>query len=97
MFGQTQLIELQARKSLLLLQAEAHRSLLASDAQRVADSLHWIEPVYHTWQHIKPLAWIFAPLAGFAVARHGRSVWRWAVPALKLWRGLKWAKSALRM
>jgi len=79
MFGQTRLSELRARKELLVVEADAHRQLLALDAQAAAHSLRWLEPVHRGWQQVKPFAWLVAPVAGFYVARRGRSVWRWGL------------------
>ena len=78
MVGQTRLDELRARKELLLLQAEAQRRLIALEATNTAVALRWVESVQRAWQRVKPFAWLGAPVAGFYLARHARSVWRWA-------------------
>jgi hypothetical protein len=92
MFGQTRLTELQARKELLLFEARVERELLALEAQNVAHALRWIEPVHRAWLHIKPLAWLAAPVAGFYLARRGRSVWSWASRLVNVGR---WASRIL--
>ena len=56
MFGQTRLKELRARKELLLGQADAHRRLIALDAQNTAHALRWVESIQRAWQHVKPFA-----------------------------------------
>lgn len=86
MVGQTRLNHLRARKELLLVQAEAERQLIALDARRLADSLHWVETIHRGWQHVKPLAWAAAPVAGFCLVRRGRSLWRWASRLVNVWR-----------
>jgi hypothetical protein len=93
MFGQTRLNELRARKELLLVQADAQRRLMALDARKVEDALQWVGPLQRGWQRAKPLAWLAAPVGGFFLARHGRSVWRYGRRVFKAWRwisGLGW-------
>jgi len=85
MFGQAKLADLQIRKQMLLIQADAQRRLLVVDAKSVATSLHWVETVHRVWQQIKPLALMAAPVAGFFVARRGRSLWQWGSRAFGIW------------
>jgi len=89
MFGQRQLNELHARKELLLVQADAHRQLIALDAQNIVHALGWLDSVHRAWQHLKPLASMAAPVAGFYAARKGRSLWRWAVLLVEVGRRVR--------
>ena len=86
MFWQTRLNELRSRKELLLVQADAHRQLIALDAQNVVHALGWLNTVERAWQRIKPLASMAAPVAGFYMARKGRSLWRWAALLVEVGR-----------
>jgi len=88
MFAQTQLKELRARKELLLLEAGVERELLTLEAQNVAHALRWVEPLHRGWQHVKPLAWVAAPVVGFYLARQSRSMWRWASRLVGVWRSV---------
>ncbi|MCG3147513.1 MAG: hypothetical protein PCFJNLEI_00953 [Verrucomicrobiae bacterium] len=83
MFGQARLNELRARKELLVMQADAQRQLIALDAASVAHALRWADIAASWWQRIKPFAWVAAPVAGYCVVRHGRSVWKWGTRLLK--------------
>lgn len=88
MFGQTRLNELRARKELLLFEARVERELLTLEAQNVAHALRWLEPVHRGWQHIKALAWLATPVAGFYFARHAGFVWRWGLRVIGIGRRL---------
>jgi hypothetical protein len=96
MVGQAQLKKLHARKTLLVAQADAERQLIALDARRLADSLHWVETIHRGWQHVKPLAWAAVPVAGVYLLRHGRSVWRWASRLVNVWRWVSGLRGARR-
>ena len=89
MFGQTRLKELHARKELLLVQADAHRQLIALDAQNVVHALRWLDSVHRAWQHFRPLASMAAPVAGFYMARKGRSLWRGVVLLVEVGRRVR--------
>ena len=89
MFGQTQLNELRSRRELLLAQADAQRQLMALDAENVVHTLRWLDSVHRAWQHLKPLASMAAPVAGFYAARKGRSLWQWAVLLVEAWRRVR--------
>ena len=89
MFGQTQLNELRSRKELLLAQADAQRQLIALDAQNVVHALRWLDSVHRAWQHVKPLASVAAPVAGYYMARKGRSLWRWVVLLVEVGRRVR--------
>jgi len=89
MFGQTRLNELRTRKELLLVQANAQRQLIALDAQNVVHALRWLDSVHRAWQHIKPLASMAAPVAGYYMARKGRSLWRWVVLLVEVGRRVR--------
>ena len=89
MFGQTRLNELRTRKELLLVQASAQRQLIALDAQNVVHALRWLDSVHRAWQHIKPLASMAAPVAGYYMARKGRSLWRWVVLLVEVGRRVR--------
>ena len=86
MFGQTKLNELRSRRELLLAQADAHRQLITLDAENVVHTLRWVDSFHRTWQHLKPLASMAAPVAGFYAARKGRSLWRWVVLLVEVGR-----------
>ncbi len=89
MFGQTRLNELRTRKELLLVQASAQRQLIALDAQNVVHALRWLDSVHRVWRHIKPLASMAAPVAGYYMARKGRSLWRWVVLLVEVGRRVR--------
>jgi len=89
MFGQTRLNELRTRKELLLVQANAQRQLIALDAQNVVHALRWLDSVHRAWQHVKPLASMAAPVAGYYMARKGRSLWRWVVLLVEVGRRVR--------
>jgi len=89
MFGQTRLNELRIRKELLLVQANAQRQLIALDAQNVVHALRWLDSVHRAWQHVKPLASMTAPVAGYYMARKGRSLWRWVVLLVEVGRRVR--------
>jgi len=89
MFGQTRLNELRTRKELLLVQANAQRQLIALDAQNVVHALRWLDSVHRAWQHVKPLASVAAPVAGYYMARKGRSLWRWVVLLVEVGRRVR--------
>jgi len=89
MFGQTRLNELRIRKELLLVQANAQRQLIALDAQNVVHALRWLDSVHRAWQHVKPLASMAAPVAGYYMARKGRSLWRWVVLLVEVGRRVR--------
>ena len=89
MFGQTRLNELRTRKELLLVQANAQRQLIALDAQNVVRALRWLDSVHRAWQHVKPLASMAAPVAGYYMARKGRSLWRWVVLLVEVGRRVR--------
>ncbi len=89
MFGQTRLNELRTRKELLLVQASAQRQLIALDAQNVVHALRWLDSVHRAWQHVKPLASMAAPVAGYYMARKGRSLWRWVVLLVEVGRRVR--------
>ena len=92
MFGQTRLKELRSRKELLLVQADAHRQLITLDAQNVVHALRWLDSVHRAWQRFKPLMRMAAPVAGFYMARKGRSLWRWAALLVE---GGRWVRRFL--
>ncbi|HUK83612.1 MAG TPA: hypothetical protein VLZ12_13395 [Verrucomicrobiae bacterium] len=94
MVGQTRLNELRARKELLLLQADAQRRLIALEAVNAARALRWVESVHRAWQHVKPWAWLVAPVAGFCATRHTRPLWR---GVLYLVRTGRWINRILRV
>ena len=94
MFGQTRLNEWRARKELLLVQADAQRRLIALDAQNAAQALQWVESAHRTWQQVKPMAWLAAPVAGFYLGRHGCFVWRWGVRLFKTWSWISGVRRA---
>jgi len=89
MFGQTRLNELRTRKELLLVQANAQRQMIALDAQNVVHALRWLDSVHRAWQHVKPLASMAAPVAGYYMARKGRSLWRWVVLLVEVGRRVR--------
>ena len=89
MFRQTRLNELRTRKELLLVQANAQRQLIALDAQNVVHALRWLDSVHRAWQHVKPLASMAAPVAGYYMARKGRSLWRWVVLLVEVGRRVR--------
>jgi len=74
---------------LLLVQASAQRQLIALDAQNVVHALRWLDSVHRAWQHVKPLASMAAPVAGYYMARKGRSLWRWVVLLVEVGRRVR--------
>ncbi|HOY57841.1 MAG TPA: hypothetical protein PK640_06855 [Verrucomicrobiota bacterium] len=86
MFSSRTLGELETRRQSLITAAADHRARLHDEWSRLADSLGWADRAVHWARGVRPVLWIAAPVAGYAVARRGRVLLRWLPLIWPWWR-----------
>jgi hypothetical protein len=78
--------DLAERKQLLLAQSDAHRLLIRLECQNLQSSLRWLPPVERVAQATHSYGWVLGAAAGLMLAWRGRSLLKWPLRGLALWR-----------
>ena len=90
MFAQQKLNNLSACRRLLVLEADLHRNVIASETKSLRDRLACLPIGRERFATNSPLFLAGGVVAGFLALRHWRKCARWMPTVLQAWR---WAKS----
>jgi hypothetical protein len=87
--GNRDMIELEERKRLLILQADLHRTALRAEVAGVRSRLQWLQAAREKVGAASPWLALGAGVAGILAARRWRNLVRWIPTALA---ALKWIR-----
>ena len=87
--GNGELIELEERKRLLVLQADVHRAALRAELAGVRARLNWVAEARDKMGAAGPWLALGAGVVGVLAARRWRNVLRWIPTGLAAWRWIQ--------
>lgn len=93
MLAEKQLTSLAERRRLLVMEADLHRQVIATEIEAVRARLEWLARARETASAGKPWLAVGGVVAGLFAVRHWRKLAAWAPAALE---ALRWARKLVR-